>query len=126
MTKWKQHPATEEQEQAVVAQWLEWHNVVWFHPPNEGRHKPAYRKKQRALGMKRGVPDIMVVQPPPRCPDKNGLAIELKRTKGGQVSAAQHQWLDTLKACGWVVAVCRGADAAIELLEKYGYGGDAK
>lgn len=112
----------EEHVQRTVADWLDRHGVRWFHPPNEGRHKAQYRRKLAALGLKPGVPDVMIVDPPPNVPGAVGTAIELKRKQGGQVSQEQREWLEALEARGWYCAVCKGIDEALELLERLGYG----
>lgn len=90
--------------------------------PNEGKHKVQYRVKQKRLGVKAGVPDLLIFDPPPTCPDNVGTAIELKRRKGGRVTPEQTDWLNDLKDRGWAVAVCQGATEAIEFLESLGYG----
>jgi len=69
--------------------------------------------------MKSGVPDVLVFTPAPR--GGGPCAVELKRTRGGQVSATQHAWLDALAKCGWHVYVARGADEAIKQLQALGY-----
>lgn len=112
----------EEHVQRTVAQWLDLHGVLWCHVPNEGRHKPQYRAKMAALGLKPGVPDILIFDLPPEVPDARGVAIELKRAKGGRVSKAQQEWLEELGGRGWVCAVCKGIDEALELLQGLGYG----
>lgn len=112
----------EEQVQRTVAQWLDLHGVLWCHVPNEGRHKVQYRAKMAALGLKPGVPDILIFDVPPAVANAKGTAIELKRAKGGRVSPDQQEWLEALEARGWVCAVCRGIDEALGLLESLGYG----
>ena len=112
----------EEQEQLALVQWLELHKVKFTHVPNEGRHKVQYRVKQKQLGVKPGIPDILIFDPPPACPENVGTAIELKRRKGGRVTPEQSAWLCILKDRGWAVAVCQGAMEAIEFLESLGYG----
>ena len=106
----------------TVAQWLDMHGILWCHVPNEGLHKPQYRRKMAALGLKPGVPDILIFDLPPEVPEARGVAIELKRAKGGRVSKAQREWLDALEGRGWVCAVCEGIDEAVGLLERLGYG----
>ena len=112
----------EEAEQVALVQWLELHKVKYAHVPNEGKHKVQYRVKQKRLGVKAGVPDLLIFDPPPACPDNVGVAIELKRRKGGRVTPEQTDWLNDLKDRGWAVAVCQGATEAIEFLESLGYG----
>ena len=114
---------TEEQEQLALVQWLELHKIRYTHVPNEGKHKVQYRAKQKRLGVKPGVPDILIFDRPPLSPENVGVAIELKRQKGGRVTPEQIAWLEDLKARGWAVAVCRGAMEAIRYLQELGFGG---
>lgn len=118
----KQLIPTEEQEQVTLAQWLDLHGICWFHTPNGGHRNVVVAKKLKDQGVKPGVPDVIVVDRPPKSRDNVGVAIELKREKGGSVSPDQRQWLDSLRERGWIVAVCRGAGEAINLLEELGYG----
>ncbi len=114
---------TEEQEQLALVQWLELHKIRYTHVPNEGKHKVQYRAKQKRLGVKPGVPDILIFDRPPLYPENVGVAIELKRQKGGRVTPEQIAWLEDLKARGWAVAVCQGAMEAIRVLQELGFGG---
>lgn len=50
-----------------------------------------------------------------------GTAIELKRTIGGRLSKDQRRELQLLSDRGWRVAVCAGADEALETLRAWGY-----
>jgi hypothetical protein len=49
----------------------------------------------------------------------HGLYIEMKRAKGGQLSPPQKEWIDRLRAEGYRVEVCAGADAAMEVITGY-------
>ena len=112
----------EEAEQKILAQWLDLHQVNWFHPPNGGDRNVIVGRKLKLQGVKRGVPDVIIVDPPPACPANVGVAIELKRRKGGSLTLEQKEWLNVLEQRGWAVAVCKGADEAIRFLESLGYG----
>lgn len=112
----------EEIEQRTLAQWLDMHGIAWFHPPNGGDRNQIVGRKLKIQGVKRGVPDVMIVDPPPLYPSNVGTAIELKRRKGGHLTDEQKEWLETLQERGWATAVCRGADEAIQFLESLGYG----
>lgn len=70
--------------------------------------------------MKQGVPDVLVFTPAPV--GGKPVAIELKRVRGGTVHPAQWAWLDALAAAGWDAYVARGADEAIAILLRHGYG----
>lgn len=49
----------------------------------------------------------------------NGLYIELKRLRGGTVSAAQKQWIARLRDTGYAVEVCKGWEAAAAVITDY-------
>ena len=106
----------EEEEQKVIAEYLDYTvgGRNWCHVPNEGKHKPQYRAKQQRLGLKSGVPDILIFKAPE---EYNGVAIEMKRQKGGRVSENQKNWLQSLKENGWLTTVAKGADEAINFLK---------
>jgi hypothetical protein len=112
---------TEDHEQEVVAQYLDLLKVLWCHVPNGGMRNQIVAVKLKRQGTKRGVPDILIFDPPP-CGGYVGCAIELKRKKGGTLSEEQKDWRDDLRMCGWFTAVCKGADEAIFLIQKMGYG----
>ena len=118
----KQPIPTEEQEQVALAQWLDLHKICYCHVPNGGNRNAITGKKLKAQGVKPGVPDILIFDPPPEHPHMPGTAIELKRRKGGTVSTKQGQWLQDLLDRGWAVSVCKGAGEAIETLRRLGYG----
>ena len=111
----------EDQEQQTLAAWLDLAGVRWCHVPNGGTRRPVEAARFRGQGVKPGVPDVVVCTPPPARPDHKGTAIELKRQRGGEVSAEQLGWLAALEALGWAVALCRGADEAIDFLHSLGY-----
>lgn len=67
-------------------------------------------KKLKAEGVKPGVPDLFV--PHWR------LWIEMKRTKGGRLSAEQKDWIEYLECIGYSVIVANGAtEASRKVLE---------
>jgi hypothetical protein len=87
--------------------------VVWWHVPNgEARHA-AIGGKLRALGTRRGMPDLMFMRA------GTLYALELKR-EGGKVSDAQRAMLAELEAAGAVVAVAYGLDDALAKLGSWG------
>jgi len=73
-------------------------------------------KRLKATGYKRGFPDVFVYEP--RGPF-HGLAIELKKDKGGRVSQSQKEWLKSLEMRGFKATVAKGFDEAVKLLENY-------
>ena len=94
--------------------------------PNGSYKSRAARGLFKATGLKSGVPDILLpVMRPVRAlagADYDlhaGLWIELKRTKGGVVSAAQKQWIADLNEQGYLAVVCYGWRAAWAVIIEY-------
>lgn len=112
---------TEEQEQLALADLLNRLKLTWFHPANEGMRKPQYAVKQKRLGLKAGIPDVIILDTPPKFPESRGAVIELKRQKGGRLSNDQRVWLQLFQLYKWKAAVCKGIDEAIEQLREWGY-----
>lgn len=102
---------TEDQEQAAFVQWLRLKGYKHFRVPNE-TYTNSWRQKakNKALGVVSGVPDLFVLV--------NGqmVAVEMKRRKGGVVSASQMEWLKALEEVGIAGRVCKGAEEAIEFV----------
>ncbi len=80
------------------------------------RTSMAEAKRLKMAGYRKGFPDLFVYEPRATF---HGLAIELKRDKGGRVSAHQRKWIEDLKRRGYMAAVCHGFDQSIELLDAY-------
>lgn len=87
-----------------------------YHVPNGGFRNKATAGKLKAEGVKSGVPDLCL--PAPRYP-YHGLYVEMKRTKGGQVSKDQREWLDFLKSQNYKIAVAKGCDEAFNIIMDY-------
>ena len=111
----------ERDEQRWLGQVLDALGVAWAHPVNEGKRSLAGGAQLKRQGMRAGLPDVLVFTSPPSRPEARGVALELKRRRGGKVSAHQSEWLARLEACGWVVRVCEGLDAAIAFLAELGW-----
>ena len=119
---------TEDAEQSALVKWLRASRIVFTAIPNGaylfgGRLDRAkqWHKLQRT-GCQRGFPDMLIFTPPPYNPGTRGVAVEMKRTKGGRVSEDQQAWLDQLEALGWSAIVARGVDDAVRQLREMGYG----
>lgn len=86
-----------------------------FHVPNEGKFPIQYRVKLKSLGVKSGVPDIII---PVACGKYHGLAIEMK-VKPNKPSEIQKEWLKHLTFYGWLAKVCYGWQEATDLVANY-------
>ena len=117
--------AKESDDQKALAQILDTLRIdgrplLWMHPPNEGQRNPAYAAELKRRGVKPGVPDVLIFDPPPKFPGYRGTAIELKRI-GGKATISQFKWLEHLEDRAWAVAVVRGIDEAMDYLRQCGY-----
>jgi hypothetical protein len=114
--------ATEHQETAAVIQRANAslqafpELALLFHVPNEAKRSKALAARLKAEGMKSGVPDLIL---PVARGVYHGLAIEMKRAKGGKLSENQAEWIQSLKRQGWLAVVCEGQDEAWRVLEEY-------
>lgn len=117
---------TESDEQIALFRWAAYESNahpelrMMYHIPNERKCSPQQGARMKAEGRKPGVPDICL--PVPKG-GYHGLYIELKRTKGGRVTEEQQGWIKALDRCGYRAEVCRGWDAARQVIEEYIKGG---
>jgi hypothetical protein len=111
---------TEDEEQLVLMQWVQYQRdprvALIFHIPNGGIRNIATAKRLKALGVRAGVPDLFLPVPNEKY---HGLWIELKRRRGGAISALQLEWIEALRAQGYQVIIAKGADEAIAAVTVY-------
>lgn len=110
----------EDLEQKALCQWLDLKGIYYFAVPNGGKRSKIEAAIMKSLGVKPGVPDLLIITPPPICPQAKGVAIEMK-SKTGRLSPQQKVWLQRLDASGWCVTVAYGWDEARTFLEGLGY-----
>lgn len=88
----------------------------FHHSPNGGVSSFRQKAKFKKMGTLNGFPDL-------QCfiarGGYHGLFIELKRLKGGVVSADQKRVLAMLNNEGYSAVICRGLDSAVEALNEY-------
>lgn len=103
---------SEEIEQADFVQWLEMTGYKFTAIPNSTYTKSWKQKmKNKRTGLRAGFPDLIVIA------EGRLICIEMKRTKGGQLTLEQRAWIDALAAAGIPVAVCKGAREAIDFVK---------
>jgi len=86
-----------------------------FAVPNGGDRNKLVAAKMKREGVKPGVPDYLL---PVARGGFHGLAVELK-SMTGCASREQKQWIEALRAEGWKVEVCRGWEAAWDVVKGY-------
>jgi hypothetical protein len=119
---------TEHQEQAALFKWAELHqekypDLAWLAAvPNFPGHVGSFvarinaGRRAKAEGRKKGYPDVILDVPRGAyC----GLRIELKRVKGGSVDEEQKVWHERLRSQGLRVEVCKGWEAARDVILDY-------
>lgn len=117
MTK-KEFIPLEEEEQYNFVEWLEIKRLKFTAIPNS-TWTPSYNQKRKnhAMGLRAGFPDMIVIIPESRCALNKSLlvVIEMKRKKRSKVSDVQQEWIDELEDIGDVhTFICYGADEAIK------------
>lgn len=107
---------TEYSECQVFHRYLEMKGIPHTHIGNEsqlgGRAGIIRGAKLKAIGQSKGFPDYLLIV------NNKLIVIEMKRQSGGRLSPEQKQWLVTLTDCGVKCFVCRGAESAIETVER--------
>lgn len=111
----------ERKSQAAVIQWShlacrQWPELRFlFAVPNAAQRTAANARLNIAMGLKAGVPDLLLPVARDGC---FGLAIEMK-VKRGKPTEQQVEWLSGLQSLGWRAVICYSATEAIELLRAY-------
>jgi len=106
----------ESEEQRAVVDYLEFRGLKFSSIPNSTFTRSWKQKtKNKQEGLRAGLPDLLVVT------KDHLLFIEMKRLKGGKVSSVQKEWLEALNKIndGVVAKICKGAEEAIEFINKY-------
>lgn len=105
----------EADEQKIIAAYLDYSNLLWFHPANEAKRSAHLAAMLKAQGLKAGVPDVCILEP---VGAKHGLFIEMKYG-ANKPTAEQKKWLSRLSARGYATAICYSADDAIKIVKEY-------
>lgn len=113
---------TEEEEQITLFEWAgrmtyTYPELRWlYHVPNGGSRGKAEAGRFKAMGVRKGVPDVALDIPRGGL---HGLRIEMKRRDGGKLSDAQREWIDHYNAIGYRAVVCHGWQEAAKVIEEY-------
>lgn len=117
-------------EQKTLVAWLELQGLLFTAVPNSTYTTSwAVKRRNYEQGLRKGLPDLLIVIPPERATNGSGRVIfcEMKRVLGGVVSPEQRKWIAALNAVGGTVDafIAHGADEAIEEIAKIiGVGAD--
>jgi hypothetical protein len=114
---------TENQVQVTVIEWLQkvkphLYNMT-FHVPNQRKASPGYMQTLKRMGVRAGVPDLMIAFP---MHGYHGLFVELKKASGSYATEKQKDWVAKLNQAGYIAVVCRGTDEAMQAIQAYDAG----
>lgn len=117
----------EDATQATVMAYLRAHGVAAFHVPNETKGPVQWLAKRKALGVEAGVPDILIIDPPPLYWGNEhdalclvGAALELKDGPR-KPTDDQERWFAKFASRRWACAVEHSIDHALARLVFWGY-----
>lgn len=104
--------ATEAEEQSKVVQYCILKRLPHWHTPNS-TYTTSWKQKahNKAMGVQAGIPDLFIIV------GGRLVAIEMKRTKGGVISAYQRHWITELNNALVPTIVAKGAEEAIAFID---------
>lgn len=112
---------TEDAEQQAVIRWAAFQAAGWpelenlYHVPNEGKRGKKAASMAKALGLKAGVPDLILDYPKGIY---HGLRIEMK-VLPNRPTQSQLEWLNRMQDAGYFTAICYDSESAIALITAY-------
>lgn len=115
MNKLADHCLTEDAECRLFVRWLETlgDRVRFSHLPLETHTTAINAARLKSMGVRKGVPDYLLIV------GKHIVFVEMKRRRGGVVSAHQREWLAALDAAGAHCHVCLGHHEAMSTVLHY-------
>jgi hypothetical protein len=117
------HSPKEIHEQRLLVKYLELKRLKFSSIPNSTwTSSYAEKAKNRAQGLRKGLPDMLVFLPAHKSVflEAKLIFIEMKRQKGGRVTPEQKEWIECLGQVDNVIAcVCKGFQEAKNLIDKY-------
>ena len=109
------YASSEDAEQEAVVEYCDLLHIPIVHIPNEGKRSLSYAARMKRMGLRSGLPDLLV---PLARGGYHGLFIEMKYGKN-KTTKEQKEWLERLSAEGYACAVCYNAAEAIKTIERY-------
>ncbi len=113
----------EHEEQVNLMKW--WHfacysfglpESILFAIPNGGQRNIIVASKMKSEGVRAGIPDLFFAVPRGVY---HGLFIEMKKPKGGRLSAKQKEMISHFEFQSYACAVCAGWESARHKIIEY-------
>ena len=114
----KTTPESEANQQEIVIKYLKLAYPDALYCASAGGMRTSYLQaiKMKRTGYVKGFPDLFIYEPRN---EYNGLAIEMKKEKGGVASPEQKRWQEQLRNRGYASYICKGNEEAIKVIDEY-------
>ena len=111
-------PESEANQQEIVIKYLRLAYPHALYCASAGGMRTSYLQaiKMKRTGYVKGFPDLFIYEPNQ---DYHGLAIEMKKEKGGVASPEQKSWQEQLRNRGYASYICKGNEEAIKVIDEY-------
>jgi hypothetical protein len=111
-------PESEANQQEIVIKYLRLAYPDALYCASAGGMRTSYLQaiKMKRTGYVKGFPDLFIYEPRG---EFHGLAIEMKKEKGGTTSPEQKRWQDDLRNRGYCSYICKGNEEAIKVIDEY-------
>lgn len=118
VAKRKIAPESEANQQEIVIKYLRLAYPEALYCASAGGMRTSYLQaiKMKRTGYVKGFPDLFIYEPRN---EYNGLAIEMKKEKGGVASPEQKRWQEQLRNRGYASYICKGKEEAIKIIDEY-------
>ena len=118
VVKRKIAPESEANQQEIVIKYLRLAYPDALYCASAGGMRTSYLQaiKMKRTGYVKGFPDLFIYEPRN---EYNGLAIEMKKEKGGVASPEQKRWQDQLRNRGYASYICKGSEEAMKIIDEY-------
>ena len=117
-SKRKAAPESESNQQEIVIKYLRLAYPDALYCASAGGMRTSYLQavKMKRTGYVKGFPDLFIYEPRGAF---FGLAIEMKKEKGGTASPEQKRWQEQLRNRGYASYICKGSEEAIKQIDEY-------
>jgi hypothetical protein len=114
----KVSPESEANQQEIVIKYLRLAYPNLLYCASAGGMRTSYLQavKMKRTGYVKGFPDLFIYEPRGGF---FGLAIEMKKEKGGVASPEQKRWQEQLRNRGYASYICKGNEEAIKVIDEY-------
>jgi len=111
-------PESEANQQEIVIKYLRLAYPDALYCASAGGMRTSYLQaiKMKRTGYVKGFPDLFIYEPRG---EFHGLAIEMKKEKGGTASPEQKSWQEQLRNRNYASYICKGNEEAIKVIDEY-------